>query len=1094
MINKRLINIERVPDNLVSGLEGRDVALWVRSLPKDETRQEAFVAFLGLPWRLVFTETYNPEVIRGLEAASKFNDPMTRRRGFAQIIDGDPSRIELPHRSLPIYLLNGREDPHVSSDFESRLRRMTMLEELRRSGVREILVISGDEDPLPLDLRDIWSSGFRSYLTVVSKAPSAEVILEDWLKEVGGVATANLLHLSTQQVVADILDRYAATYPEDRYVIRVRDHKGGFHKVDVTEADEPERPILERYSLVQERDIALLTPEEISEDDFVTFFRNPEDSWRPYAAGLPWIRDSNCTKELNRCLKRLDTSGPRENCVAYISAESGAGGTTLARVLAWESAREGYPVLVAKALSFVPDALSVTNFIHRVNHAAENQIIVRSEGNVGPDGIPLKGHKPESKSRRYEAPWLIVFDCVHWQSRDGELVRFRNEMENSGRPVCVLVVTGPVLGLSFYNTSVFRKIVELNHCLDQDEARRLGRHLNKFLRVFGKERREWQWDRFYQDHTIRYLEGVSAFWVTLSFWIQGQYDLSESIQNWMFRKFNEHAGDRIVQDAILEIAALSSERLPLPEILLPKSKGKWPVSHLLEDNRASLSALGLVRISENGEKHWALVHDILGRFLINALFYDFQMRAEFGFASARDAEHLRFLLLRQISLQPALGERAYMSIGEAFATSIFKIDPDHGRGSFAPLWREVLDALNHMPRSLRDTSRVVRHHTAISRRRIAKLDENLYGVTSKDKLALLNDAIEDISYALTFIEYTPGSESNLNLYNSLANAYLDLAEAESLSGAPRERIAELRRLADDATRRAYSENPTNSFVIETYVKNLLEDSPEEAIERCIEALGIVFAALMSNENAYRKSQLGNLADRALEILLKQAPTETKTFEPTSAIDVLIMAWKELAKAGQYQSGMTLSDVPKENRERALDILAHKAGQGNMQVIRLRYDLTSSGHPYSFRQQLEYVEQLEATDYRMTSQLRLEYAILLYLNDRAIEGDKTFRSLRQVWRESEQFVEVPERLRWLRGAESEDPKTVNAVSGSDYGNRAMARVQEFGNSLVPFRPEEFGFRDVKPGSRFACHVSFGHNGPFLRPVTAHVGHVRLSADG
>ena len=52
-----------------------------------------------------------------------------------------------------------------------------------------------------------------------------------------------------------------------------------------------------------------------------------------------------------------------------------------------------------------------------------------------------------------------------------------------------------------------------------------------------KQRESWQWDRFYQEHTVRYLEGIAAFWVTLSFWIQGQYDISESVQEWMYRSF-----------------------------------------------------------------------------------------------------------------------------------------------------------------------------------------------------------------------------------------------------------------------------------------------------------------------------------------------------------------------------------------------------------------------------------------------------------------------------------------------------------------------------------------------------------------------------
>ncbi len=278
----------------------------------------------------------------------------------------------------------------------------------------------------------------------------------------------------------------------------------------------------------------------------------------------------------------------------------------------------------------------------------------------------------------------------------------------------------------------------------------------------------------------------------------------------MYRCFKENADDPVIRDAIVQIAALSSERLPMPEALLPNVSGKWPTSQLLSDRRSSLAAVGLIRMAKDTDKFWSLVHDILGRLLINALFYDFQLRQELGFAHANSAEHLRFLLLRKISQHPALGEHPYRSIGEDFATTIFKIDPDHGHGNFVAFWREVLDALNDMPRGLRDSSRLFRHHCAISRRRIAKLDEHFYGVSNDEKLVLLRQAIEDIRYALEFIEYTPASESNLNLYNSLANAYFDLAQAEAAVGATQQRLIELRNLGNDATRRAYAENPTNS--------------------------------------------------------------------------------------------------------------------------------------------------------------------------------------------------------------------------------------------------------------------------------------------
>ncbi|MGI0133731.1 MAG: hypothetical protein ACREBW_02075, partial [Candidatus Micrarchaeaceae archaeon] len=378
-------------------------------------------------------------------------------------------------------------------------------------------------------------------------------------------------------------------------------------------------------------------------------------------------------------------------------SESGAGGTTLARTLAWMCAREGYLALIAKQVPFVPDALPIVNYLNRIYSAVGSQIASDSERHGEPPA------DPDASARLYQVPCVIVFDTLHWQYRDDELVRFAKELQKSGRPVCLLVVTGSLIPDSILDTKASKQIAELNHVIGLDDALSLGEHLNKFLRGFGKQRDSLQWQRFYEDHTIRYNEGIAAFWVTLSFWIQGQYDLSESIQEWMYRCFKENAIETRLKAAVLRVAAMSSERLPLPEILLPPSPGEWPISQVLAETRPKLAALGLVRLSTDGEQHWALIHDILGRFLINALFYDFPTRAELGFSDARDPEHLRYLLLRDLSREPVLGERAFRHLGEEFATSIFKIDPDHGRSSFVSIWREVVHALDSMPNGLRDT-------------------------------------------------------------------------------------------------------------------------------------------------------------------------------------------------------------------------------------------------------------------------------------------------------------------------------------------------------------------------------------------------------
>jgi hypothetical protein len=1076
MMEKRLIESDKVSSRLISSLEQRDVVLWLSTTPSD-VDEATLLRFVGLPWRLILAETFDQRLIEAVQSSASVDDPLIRKRGYIQVIDTDPSRVELPNRSLPLFLLAGRGPTSSSQTFADRLRRLTMLEAVRRSAPQEILIIGDGEDPVPAELRELWDSGFRCYLTFVTSQPAAKSKVREWIQNIEGVAAFSIIEVPSGAAVAQVVSEYHATYPEELHILRVRDAGGNLRKLDVTTLDEPERPILDIYGLIEERDLQPIAPDELDKSEFIGFFRDAASSWRPYAAGLPWIRDPQILRSLLTHLRKLDLAGPDENNILYIAAESGAGGTTLARLLAWECARLGYPALLARPIPFVPDALPVTNFLNRVHtvvHADQP-----SETFLNDVQVSTSAH-----SKPYEAPWLIVFDAIHWQYREGDLIRFRNEVARSGRPVCIIVVTGPLIPLGFLNANVIR-LAELTHTLELQEAQDLGLHLNRFLKTYGQERSIAQWEHFYNEHRVRWVDSVAAFWVALSFWIQGQYDLSESIQEWMYRNFKQNTDDDVLKEAIVLVAALSSERIPMPERLLPQAQGGWPTSQLLLDRLSSLSSLGITRFSRDTEKYWSLVHDILGRLLVNALFYDFATRQSLGFGAATTAEHLRFLLLRRISRNELLGEGPYRAIGEDFATSIFKIDPDRGHGNFVGHWREVLDALDEMPRNLRDGSRLFRHHRGISRRRIATLDEHVYGISKEVQIKLLREAVEDFRYALEFIDYTPGGESNLNLYNSLANAYFDLAKAEASAGATPERLTELRNLGNDATRMAYVENPTNSFVIETYVKNLLQNARIDrirAVEMCIEGLGIIFSVLAMNETGYRAAKLGSLADLLLSVLFSSRTPDIANRTPSNALDVLVQAWAALAPSG-HLSEVALDEIPISNREEALLRLSDPAGRGNIQVIRWNYELFCANSPFAFTRQLELLEQLVATDYRLPAQLKLEYAILLFQNNRSVEGDRVFKELRRLWKETEQLVHIPDRLRWLLVLNSLSLRTVNATIGADMVIRPFARVQEFGGSLVPFRPEEFGFHGARSGIRFAAHVTFGHNGPFLRPPTA-----------
>ena len=365
--DKPLISVSGIADSLLADLDTRDVALWIRDFPTHPAGALPLLAFLGLPWRLVLSEAHDPAILAALDSESHSNLPMTRKRGLVQVIEQDPSRIELPQRCLPFYVLPRQDPAPTALDFESQLRSVTMLEALRRSGARQLLLVSVHEAPVPPSLTRLFASGFRAHLTFVADRAASDQSIFRWLQATPSVVAANLATGPVTAFLEQILDRYAEVYPDERRVIRVRNQDGKTESVDVTDVDEPERPVLQSYTLIEERDLRPLLPAELSDEEFTAFFANAEASWRPYAAGLPWMRTPDTLRILLRYLAKLDTGGANRNCIAFVAAESGAGGTTLARTLAWESARHGYPVLIAKPLPFVPDALPVRNFLKRAH-------------------------------------------------------------------------------------------------------------------------------------------------------------------------------------------------------------------------------------------------------------------------------------------------------------------------------------------------------------------------------------------------------------------------------------------------------------------------------------------------------------------------------------------------------------------------------------------------------------------------------------------------------------------------------------------------------------------------------------------------------
>nr|WP_294514831.1 hypothetical protein [uncultured Rhodopila sp.] len=936
-----------------------------------------------------------------------------------------------------------------------------MLQEFGRRSIKQLIILAGPKAGLPPDFEELWAEGPHASITVVSDAPDAKIRLQTWAD---AASTANVwLIQKTAAAFADgLVTRYLAGR-DGSIFLRVRDSNGDLHSVNVSGADNPEHPVIGRYELITANLLLRLSPEDLKLSEVQGFFQDPAASWRPYAAGMPWPRAPDAWNRLRAALRNLDRAGPDANRIFYVQAESGAGATTCLRSLAWSAAEMGYPTLVATGAPFTPVALELVSFLDKVAGLVADQAVAED-------------------TRLYQAPVLIVFDG-HWDEREDQLTRFAREFKKSGRRACFLIATGPYLPLIMHGDARFTELTELTHEISAEDAAKLGKHLNTFLRHHGGTRSEAEWTGFFELSSLHAERGIAAFWIALSFWLQRQFDMNETVQAWVYRKFKETVTDPELRAAIISIAVFSTERLPLPDAMLPSGK-EWPLSERLSDLQGHAGALGLIRIRGERERYWALIHDILGRFILTALYYDHETRDASGFGDAENPEHLRFLALRRLSTLPVLERPDLREVADSFAISIFKIDPAHGHATFAPYWREALEALDQMPRSLRTTSSTFLHHSAISRRRIAK-DRDAFHLSDDERADLLIRAVADVEAALS-INDRVGGESDLNLFNSLAHAYQDLAEAEQARGAAAGRIGDLQSKARDATRQAYRLNPDNSFVTETYARMLISEArtnSDLAARNAIEVLGIVYAANARSSSGQRRFALGRHADAAFDILLSASSQYSEGREPRAEIDAIVSAFRCLADGVVRFDGMDLADYPAANRIRAAEVLASTQLLGNPQAVRLRYLLAALDRPYDFALQLELLQSLEASNVSFSPQMQLELAVLLHQRDRHHDAGLLFERLRRLWKQEEHYVEIPQRLRWLLIPDTQVRRQVHARVSANGDGRYFARVREFHDGNVVFRPQEFGQSTIKPGVNISGYVTFGHNGPFLRPLTA-----------
>lgn len=1075
------------PQSVYHGLVNRDAALWIgEGFSLEEENLELLAKTISLPWQIVLCELTSSKLTSMLQETSTRDSRLNRRRGFAHLVASDPEGVLLPPRSLPVYLLNGRDDATAkeeSSNLTSRSalrRRLNMLSRLEALAPRMLVVLASGGDQPFSDLIELWDDGFRSLLVVHSDKATDAVRLDEWLSSKRSAPTLDHCAGPFPETIGTLLSRVLQTIPEDRIVVRIKSRSQGLTDLDITECELIEQPLLDRYEVLQPRDLIQLAPDELSQNDLKCFFERSSMTWKPFAAGVPWQRNMSSNEEIFKALTRIESGGSEHNCVRVVTSESGAGGTTRVRTLAFETAQKGYPTLVARPVKFRPTSTELEKYFYNIR-----QKFALSRQADPPEQHSTRGGDNGDHDDSLTTPWVIVYDVQHWESRYGDIALLARSLARSGQRALILAVTGTDIGDELSKDTTVKVIDSLSHELPQEEILSLGNHLNLFLRPLAMAKTEHEWRYFADRHRPRDLEShIASFWITLEFWLKGQIDLSESVQDWVARQFKNAELAVDAKQLLLEIAALTIERQPYPEGLLPASPdGEFPYSFTLSEIREKVPALALICDGQPPRRQWALAHDLIGRYLVNAVYFDRSQLERIGLSEAEDPVSLRLLLLRRIATRVELGRKNFIDLANQFATNILKLGSD-GNLDFSRYWRQVIDILENMHPSIWETSRTFNHHVAITRRRIATT-VGLFHLTLDEKREQLLQAVEHLEYAINRLERQGfDDESDLNLLNSLSLAYQNLATVENERGASAECVKELRDKATEAARQAQRLDPNNTYVLETFARNLLQSGTfysDQAAACAAEALGYLYQAITLDRSLLREQRLIQLASEAVVML--------KTTDSINQLEALCASGNPLGFLGkallllttteERLSRDTLTRIPKERLKAALAILDQAPARGSSLLLRFRYDLVTISDPLNFEHQLNLLEDLEGTGYQMPMQLQLEHAILLHQRNRHLDANKTFRFIRQELRTQDTYVDVPQRLRWLI---SEDGKRrlCNARVFETRDFRSQAKVRELQDSLVPFIPQEFGSSRMPSGMAFTCSINFGAMGPFIKP--------------
>lgn len=979
----------------------------------------------------------------------------------------DAGAGRLPPNRLPVYWLRGRSGTTQPGSMDDPVAALTKLMMLKHAPANlEVFVVGvvGEEDLSGLIEAAKLSDAFRQLVVVAPESVD--------LKSLDAVSS-RLFHWKTDSTcfrafVDDAANRSEVAAPATLIIRGASDRE----EIDFSSCIDQSHPITSVFELISSADI--LEERIPTVEDAQAFLNDPTHSWLPYATGIPFPRHPEYERSLVKYLSRFENEGSSLTCTAWIQSEDGAGATTTLRQLAFNIARQGFPVLVARPGNVTLDFKQLTAFLSQ----AASRL-------VDHERIPS------------EIPWVIAFDAEHTQLLWDSINGLANGLKSLMRSAVVVAVQS-VSSTSRVNlvtaAGANRNLGDvLENTVTIEQGVLVGEHLAKFLPT-ARTRDEIQWRQFIVDTARPGIDSsYSLFWVALHFWFFGISGSDESLRSWLASKLRTTVdGNKNRARALLEIAILGKHRLAMPRMLLELSGS----DSLADDSRVIDSPLGLRRVSDHGLTAYSFAHPLVAEEILRIAEGDSELLSSVDMNACVGLLDLELHLLGGLLSRPAAGDLACLPLMEELVTSALRVDPRAAPRNYQVRDR-VVEILESASPALWDSSQVFNHHVAKARRHLGMdpPDNRWTPEMLREQLSLAEEHLSDALYNIT-----PPSdshrESDLNLFVSMAltmDARSRFEESERCD----ELASEYKKRAAAFYERAQGIDTDNSYVLENFARYKLRlarglGASEARVSLIVEAIHLLELERQSDSVNRREHQTLEELANAYSMLNDGGAEKYLGGLAARGSEPALVALAKLELRKIVEARELESDCLAEAESLLLRI---PTSARSWRSILTLYQVVSKMTPLAFPRRLSLLEELDAiSEFAWPQQLRLEYGILLFQagDERQRKlGAEVYRGLREEMASRSVAPGVPRELKFLR-----DPRTgferalktfIVVKNTSDVGRSSYGVPDGWRSVDIVFRSHLFGRDRIKKGDELDCLIQFTNFGPQAVPTPHEAAH-------